>query len=130
MSRKRKLSNRKNSIKPKSPLESIGVGEVTPMTIRDCAVKLAGEEMRSLLVELIYSQVQMFEYLGSTGLSAEPYLQLYQELLELGIALTRASNESLDYLRTFIIDGVDLEGAIEMAMNFTNHDLSTQMEKC
>ena len=100
------------------------------MTIRDCAVKLAGEEMRSLLVELIYSQVQMFEYLGSTGLSAEPYLQLYQELLELGIALTRASNESLDYLRTFIIDGVDLEGAIEMAMNFTNHDLSTQMEKC
>lgn len=127
MSRKRKLSNRKISIKPKSPMESVGMREVSPMTIRDCAEKLAGEEMRDLLVELIYSQIQMLDYLGSTGLSIESYLNLYEELIDLGLTVSDIPKEALDYLRTFLVDGVVLRIALQMALQMVNldtHDVS------
>lgn len=122
MSRKRKITNRRSPAKSKSPFASIKQDEIIPITLRNCAQKLEGEEMRELICEVLLSQINWLEYIGSTGLSSEPFFQLYKELLELGHAVEEISKDSLVYLRTFLSDDVKLREAIESAVGLAKLD--------
>ena len=122
MSRKRKMTNRRTPAKSKSLNASIKQDEIIPMTLRNCAQKLEGEEMRELICVVLLSQIKWLEYIGSTGLSPEPFFQLYKELHELGSAVEEISKDSLQYLRTFLSDDVKLREAIELAVGLAKLD--------
>ena len=129
MSRKKKILNQRTSVKKRTPMESVGQGTVTPMTLSDCAKKLVGEEMRVVLLEILYSQIQMLEYISTTGLNSKSLQCLYQELHESGASIVNVSNEVLDYLRTLLIDGVEINRALEIADKLAALDASEDKEK-
>jgi len=129
MSRKKKMINQRTSVNKRTPMESVQQAEVTPMTLSDCAKKLAGEEMRVVLLEILYSQIKMLEYIFTTGLNRESLQYLYQELHESGLAVVNVSKEVLDYLRTLLIDGVEINSALEIAGNLAAQDASEDQEK-
>lgn len=129
MSRKKKILNQRTSVKKRTPMESVRQGTVTPMTLSDCAKKLAGEEMRVVLLEILYSQIQMLEYIFTTGLNRESLQCLYQELHVSGVDVLNVSKEALDYLRTLLIDGVEINNALEIAGKLAAQDASEDKEQ-
>jgi len=128
MSRKRKITNRRSSAKPRSGLGAIGTGELSPMTVKDCAEMLEGEELRAVLIQVLCMQKQMLEHIATTILSEDLISILVKDLYELAKAVLQLPEEALAYLRTFLTDGVELKSALEMAIKLAAQDSNEDRE--
>ena len=122
MSRKRKTANRRTSAKPKSPLESIKTESTSPMTLKACALAATGEELRLIMSQVLISQTHMVTYIKNSGIAEEISFQLFFELRNLLMMIMNLPVKAFEYLRTFLIDDVDLRTAIEMVTNLAKRD--------
>ena len=122
MSRKRKITNRRSPAKPRSPLDSIKTELASPMTLKACALKATGEDLRLIMSQILISQTQMVTYIKNSGIAEEISFQLFFELRNLLMMIMNLPVKAFEYLRTFLIDDVDLRTAIEMATNLAKQD--------
>ena len=128
MSRKRKKTKKTIPAIPKSGLGAIGTGEISPMTVKDCAEMLEGEELRAVLIQVLCTQKQFLDYVATTSLSEDLISILVQDLYKLAKAVLQLPEEALAYLRTFLTDGVELKSALEMAINLADQDSNEDRE--
>lgn len=128
MSTKRKKTKKTIPAKPKSGLGAIGTGELSPMTIKDCAEMLEGEELRAVLIQVLCSQKQMLDHIATTILSEDLISILVKDLYQLAKAVLLLPDEALAYLRTFLTDGVELKSALEMAIKLADQDSNEDRE--
>ena len=122
MSRKRKITNRRSSAKPRSPLDSIKTESASPMTLKACALKATGEDLRLIMSQVLISQTHMVTYIKNSGIAEEISFQLFFEIRNLLMMIMNLPVKAFEYLRTFLIDDVDLRTAIEMATNLAKQD--------
>lgn len=122
MSRKRKITNRRSSAKPRNPLDSIKTELASPMTLKACALKATGEALRLIVSQVLISQIQMVTYIINSGININVSSPLFDELRDLLMKIMNLPVKAFEYLRTFLIDDVDLRTAIEMATNLARQD--------
>lgn len=122
MSRKRKITNRRSSAKPRNPLDSIKTELASPMTLKACALKATGEDLRLIVSQVLISQIQMVTYIINSGININVSSPLFDELRDLLMKIMNLPVKAFEYLRTFLIDDVDLRTAIEMATNLARQD--------
>lgn len=113
---------RNSSVKTKNPQGSFGSLEAAALTLKDCAQMANGKDLRILIIDVLLSQIQMLNYIRSTGIPTKLLSPLYNELCRLALLVLDMSDKSLEYLRTFLADEVELRIAIEMATNLAKQD--------
>ena len=92
------------------------------MTLKACALKATGEDLRLIMSQVLISQTHMVTYIKNSGIAEEISFQLFFELRNLLMMIMNLPVKAFEYLRTFLIDDVDLRTAIEMATNLAKRD--------
>ena len=108
MSRKRKITNRRSPAKPRSPLDSIKTELASPMTLKACALKATGEDLRLIMSQVLISQTHMVTYIKNSGIAEEIKPKLFTPNFTtkttgtgLGLAMVKNSVTSFNGTITF-----------------------------
>lgn len=123
MSKKRKTNSKKPavSIKPTPPGVTMVLDEY--ISANRSAELTSGEELRNLLIGLIYSKRAMLNYISSIGLSREPLAQVLSEMKDLEKALNELPFDGLEYLKALLIDNTKLKQALDIASKLIDLNL-------
>ena len=123
MSRKRKLNRKKPLHQNKSNRPIIGRFKGDFLTANHCAGFASGEELRSLVMEVMSSQVQQLEYILGNGLKDNPFLEILKEFNKIGEVLHALPSNGLEYFRTLLLDNTPLAEAVEISRLLSDRDL-------
>ena len=83
----------------------------------------SGEDLRENLLYLLTSQERAIMFLESSGLPEDLCDAMHEDIKPLGQQLLIASNSSLDYIKTFLLDGTKLRESIQLATGLEKLDL-------
>ena len=83
----------------------------------------SGEDLRENLLYLLTSQERAIMFLESSGLPEHLCVAMHEEIKPLGQQLLIVSNSSLDYIKTFLLDGTKLRESIQLATGLEKLDL-------
>jgi len=83
----------------------------------------SGEDLRENLLYLLTSQERAIMFLESSGLPEDLCVAMHEDIKPLGQQLLIVSNSSLDYIKTFLLDGTKLRESIQLAMGLEKLDL-------
>lgn len=83
----------------------------------------SGEDLRENLLYLLTSQERAIMFLESSGLPEELCVAMHEDIKPLGQQLLIVSNSSLDYIKTFLLDGTKLRESIQLATGLEKLDL-------
>ena len=83
----------------------------------------SGEDLRENLLYLLTSQERAIMFLESSGLPEDLCVAMHEDIKPLGQQLLIVSNSSLDYIKTFLLDGTKLRESIQLATGLEKLDL-------
>jgi len=83
----------------------------------------SGEDLRENLLYLLTSQERAIMFLESSGLPQDLCVAMHEDIKPLGQQLLIVSNSSLDYIKTFLLDGTKLRESIQLATGLEKLDL-------
>ena len=121
MSRKRKPQRRGRVAIP-----SNGILNEDKYVLRDpidYAKCSSGEDLRENLLYLLTYQEKVIMFLESSGLPEDLCVAMHEDIKPLGQQLLIVSNSSLDYIKTFLLDGTKLRESIQLATGLEKLDL-------
>lgn len=121
MSRKRKPQR-----KGRVATQSNGIISEEKVELRDpieYAKCSSGENLRENLLYLLTSQERAIIFLESSGLPEDLCVAMHEDIKPLGQQLLIASKSSLDYIKTFLLDGTKLKESIQLATGLEKLDL-------
>ena len=113
MSRKRKPQR-----KGRVATQSNGIISEEKVELRDpieYAKCSSGENLRENLLYLLTSQERAIIFLESSGLPEDLCVAMHEDIKPLGQQLLIASKSSLDYIKTFLLDGTKLKESSQLA---------------
>ena len=121
MSRKRKPQRRGRV--PSQSKRNISGDTVELRDPIDYARCSSGEDLRENLLYLLTSQERAIMFLESSGLPEDLCVAMHEDIKPLGQQLLIVSNSSLDYIKTFLLDGTKLRESIQLATGLEKLDL-------
>ena len=121
MSRKRKPQRRGRV--PSQSKRNMSEDKVELRDPIDYARCSSGEDLRENLLYLLTSQERAIMFLESSGLPEDLCVAMHEDIKPLGQQLLIVSNSSLDYIKTFLLDGTKLRESIQLATGLEKLDL-------
>jgi len=89
----------------------------------DYAKCSSGEDLRENLLDLLAFQERVLMYLESTGLPEDLCVALHEDIKPVAQQLLIAPTSSMDYIKTFLMDGTKLKESIQLATGLDRLDL-------
>lgn len=89
----------------------------------DYAKCSSGEDLRENLLHLLTYQERVIMFLESSGLPKDLCVGLHEDIKPIGQQLLIAPLSSMDYLKTFLLDGTKLKESIQLATGLDRLDL-------
>ena len=121
MSRRRKPQRR-----GRVATQSNGIMKEDKYVLRDpidYAKCSSGEDLRENLLYLLTYQEKVIMFLESSGLPEDLCVAMHEDIKPIGQQLLIASHSSMDYIKTFLLDGTKLKESIQLATGLEKLDL-------